>query len=87
MFDKIKSSIEDIIVRNVDFPLSREDIELCDGDLKALGVNSLSLIKMLAEIQSKFTVEIDLEFVPIEILYSVDQMSKLVESKLSTCST
>ena len=46
-----------------------------DGDLSKLGMNSLTFIKLLVQIEKRFKLEIDFEVIPMETLNSLPEFT------------
>jgi acyl carrier protein len=76
--EKIQQTIRDVIASIADPRIDPRDIDIGEGGIGKLGLSSLELIRMLAEIQLKLEVEIDLDETGVEILTSVERLAACV---------
>lgn len=56
-----------------------DDTILNDGEF---GLDSLSLINIIVEIERRFSIEIDDEYLSMDFLYSINSMADFVEEML-----
>jgi acyl carrier protein len=74
--DELVSIIKNIIISVSDIPLTVEQIEIGKGGIMDLGLNSLSLVRMMAEIEKQF--DIDLEDAGSNILNSIEDLADYI---------
>lgn len=74
--DELVSIIKNIIISVSDIPLTVEQIEIGKGGIMGLGLNSLSLVRMMAEIEKQF--DIDLEDAGSNILNSIEDLADYI---------
>lgn len=80
IYSEILDEVEDILISLVDFPLAKEDINLEDGGLEKMGLNSLIMVRLVVEIENKFDIDMDFEH-DMDIMKS---MSKIVDYIIET---
>jgi len=73
--NKVENALFDIITNVNPENYNTEFLNSLGGDLSKLGMNSLTFIKLLVQIEKEFQLEIDFEVVPMETLNSLNSFT------------
>ncbi len=74
----IQDKIKEIIISVADFKMDKDMIEDGKDGIKKLGLNSLSLIRMLVDIENEFDVEIDMQEMGNESIFSIEDLAEYI---------
>jgi acyl carrier protein len=80
-YKHVKEKLKELIVAVADFPLTTEEISDEENGIRKLGLNSLSLIKMVAKVEKEFSIETDYEETSPDLLASVNKLADYIVKK------
>ena len=79
--DDIENEIKDIIISIADFELDRSMISTGANGIRKLGLNSLSLLRLLAKLEQHFDIKTEPDETDSEVLASVENMAGYIRRK------
>ena len=75
----IEDKIKEIIISVADFPLDKASISEEDDGIRNLGLNSLTIIRMMVEIERYFDISIDIE--DESVMHSLNKLSQYISTR------
>lgn len=82
MNNEVEMKIREIIKESLKLDICPSQIDL-DADLDGYGINSISIIKIITEIEKTFTIEFDIEELDFKKYQNIRSIILYLEKKLN----